>query len=139
MTIQILTALVHGLEDKVASYKQDIANKTLAEEKLLEYADAINAQNKRIETLTNKLQTYITRECILTEVSRYVRNKGNQELIALFHLALMRAYNLNDSFWEQRNASSFTTEDWYEKIMVVPVDHDIDHQQMDIFKAWLGK
>ena len=138
MTIETLMASMHSLEDKVASYKQDITNKTQTDEKLIEYADAINSQNKRIDTLSNKLQTYITRECILTEVSRYVRNKGSQEGLALFHLALMRAYNLNDSFWEQRNASLFSTEEWYEKIMVVPVDHDIDHQQMDLFKAWLG-
>ena len=138
MTIQILTTMVHGLEDKVAEYKQEIANKTQSEEKLIEYADAINAQNKRIETLTNKLQTYITRECILTEVSRFVRDKGSLEGIALFHLALMRAYNLNDSFWEQRNASMFSTADWYEKIMAIAVDHDIDYRQMDLFKAWLG-
>lgn len=138
MTIQIVTAMVHDLEDKVAKLEQEIISKQQSEGKLLEYADAINAQNKRIETLSNKLQTYITRECILTEVSRYVRNKGNAELIIAFHLALMRAYNLNDSFWEQRNASMFSTEEWYEKIMLVPVDPDVDHQQMDLFKAWLG-
>jgi hypothetical protein len=138
MTDQTLMAMVHNLEDKVAEYKQAIETKTQSEEKLIEYADAINAQNKRIEALSNKLQTYITRECVLTEVSRYVRNKGNADLIVSFHLALMRAYNLSDSFWEQRNASMFSTEEWYEKIMLVPIDHDVDHRQMDLFKAWLG-
>jgi hypothetical protein len=137
MTIQIVTAMVQDLEDKVAKLEQEIVSKQQSEGKLLEYADAINAQNKRIEALSNKLQTYITRECILTEVSRYVRNMGNGDLIVAFHLALMRAYNLNDSFWEQRNASMFSTEEWYEKIMVVPIDPDVDHRQMDLFKAWL--
>lgn len=138
MTIQIVTAMVHDLEDKVAAYKQAIESKTQSEEKLIEYADAINAQNKRIEALSNKLQTYITRECILTEVSRYVRNMGKPDLIISFHLAIMRAYNLSDNFWEQRNSSLFSTEEWYEKIMLVPVDPDVDHRQMDLFKAWLG-
>jgi septal ring factor EnvC (AmiA/AmiB activator) len=106
--------MVHDLEDKVAKLEQEIISKQQSDDKLLEYADAINAQNKRIEALSNKLQTYITRECILTEVSRYVRNMGKPDLIVSFHLALMRAYNLSDTFWEQRNSSMFSTEEWYE-------------------------
>ena len=72
-----------------------------------------------MDYLSNRLQVYINRECILTEVSRYVRKLGSADMIVQFHLQLMRAYNLDDTFWEQQGSGNFTVQEWFEKIMNV--------------------
>ena len=73
----------------------------------------------RVNTLAASLERYIFRECVLTEVSRYVRTLGSSDLIAEFHLQLMRAYNWGDEFWEQRGSREWTIRDWFKKIMEV--------------------
>ena len=97
------------LEQKVLKIEAILKKKYAAEAKLLEYAtdetkfaEVIKTQEKRVQYLADRLQSYINRECVLTEVSRYVRRLGSADLIVHFHLQLMRAYNWGDSFWEQR-------------------------------------
>ena len=121
------------LETKVNKIEADLRKKQTAEDKLLEFAadtskfeEVIKNQEARLAYLANRLQSYINRECILTEVSRYVRNLGSADHIVRFHLQLMKAYNWNDDFWEQRGSGNFTIGQWLEKIMAVedpvPVD-----------------
>lgn len=116
------------LEQRVAKLESDLRKRQSAEAKLMEFAtdankfvEVIESQTKRAEYLNNRLQAYINRECILTEVSRYVRGLGSADVIAHFHLQLMKAYNLDDNFWEQRGSASFTIREWFEKIMKIGV------------------
>lgn len=114
------------LEHRVAKIEADLRKKQTAEMKLLEFAsdtskfeEVIKNQEARIVYLANRLQTYINRECVLTEVSRYVRSLGSADHLVKFHLQLMKAYNWDDSFWEQRGSGNFTIQQWLEKIMAV--------------------
>lgn len=114
------------LEQRLAKIEADLRKKQTAEMKLLEFAsdttkfeEVIKNQEARIVYLANRLQTYINRECVLTEVSRYVRNLGSADYLVKFHLQLMKAYNWDDSFWEQRGSGNFTISQWLEKIMAV--------------------
>jgi cell division protein ZapA (FtsZ GTPase activity inhibitor) len=114
------------LEQKVLKIEADLRKKQTTESKLLEFAadttkfeEVIKSQEEKLAYLATRIQSYINRECVLTEVSRYVRNKGSADLIVHFHIQLMKAYNWNDDFWEQRGSGSFTVKDWFDKIMTV--------------------
>jgi hypothetical protein len=114
------------LEQKVLRIEKELNKRQSAEAKLIEYAtneskflQVIKTQEKRADYLANRLQALINRECILTEVSRYVRSLGSADLIVNFHLQLMRAYNWGDEFWEQPRSSAYTIKDWFELIMKV--------------------
>ena len=123
----------YNMDDKIAKLEQrlikieaDLRKKQNTESKLLEYAadatkfvEVIQGLEKRMDYLSNRLQVYLNRECILTEVSRFVRKRGSADLLVQFHLQLMRAYNLDDTFWEQQGSGNFTTEEWFEKIMML--------------------
>jgi len=114
------------LEQKVLRIEKEFNKRQSAESKLIEYAtdntkflEAIKSQEERATYLTNRLQSYINRECILTEVSRYVRSIGSADLIVQFHLQLMRAYNYGDEFWEQQRSAVYTIPEWLDLIMKV--------------------
>jgi cell division protein ZapA (FtsZ GTPase activity inhibitor) len=112
------------LEQKVLKIEADLRKKQTTESKLLEFAadttkfeEVIKAQEEKLAYLADRIQSYINRECVLTEVSRYVRSLGSADIMVHFHIQLMKAYNWNDTFWEQRGAASFTIKEWFEKIM----------------------
>jgi Tfp pilus assembly protein PilN len=114
------------LEQKVAKLEADLRKKQTTDSKLLAFAadatkfiEVIQAQEKRAEILSNRLQSYINRECVLTEVSRYVRRLGSVDLLAQFHLQLMKAYNWDNEFWEQRGSGTLTIQEWLDKIMAL--------------------
>lgn len=130
-----MPAQIDKLEQRVGKIELDLRKKQTTEAKLMEFAtdankfvEVIEAQTKRVEYLNQRLQAYINRECVLTEVSRYVRSLGSADVIARFHIQLMKAYNLNDTFWEQRGSGTYTIKEWYEKIMklddVTPVSEN---------------
>lgn len=83
------------------------------------FLEAMKKTEAKADYIAQRLQTYIIRECVLTEVSRYVQRLGSADLIVNFHLALMRAYNWNEEFWEQEGAREFTIKEWLDKIMSV--------------------
>lgn len=123
------------LEQKVAKIEMDLRKKQTTEAKLMEFAtdankfvEVIEVQTKRIEYLNQRLQAYINRECVLTEVSRYVRSLGSADVIAHFHIQLMKAYAWDEAFWEQRGSGIYTIKEWFDKIMklddVTPVSED---------------
>ena len=127
------------LEQKVLKIERELNKRQSAEAKLIEYAtnetkflQVIKSQEKRAEYLANRLQAMINRECILTEVSRYVRGLGSADLIVQFHLQLMKAYNWGDEFWEQQCSGSFTIQEWFELIMKVddPVPEEALQSQL---------
>jgi hypothetical protein len=114
------------LEQKVLRIEKEFNKRQTAESKLIEYAmdntkflEVITSQEERATYLTNRLQSYINRECILTEVSRYVRSLGSSDLIAKFHIQLMRAYDCGDEFWEQQRSTIYTIPEWLDLIMKV--------------------
>ena len=128
------------LEQKVLQLEAEHKKRMDAREKLLHYAtdhtkflEVLEAQEKRMDYLANRLQTMINKECILTEVSRYVRRLGSADLIVDFHLQLMRAYNWGDEFWEQPKAWQFTAHEWLEKIMAVEDPMPEDSLQASLF------
>jgi hypothetical protein len=114
------------LEQKILRIEKEMNKRQTAENKLIEYAmnetkfiEVIKEQEERATYLSNRLQAMINRECILTEVSRYVRSLGSADLIVQFHIQLMRAYNWNDDFWEQQKSSLYTIPEWLDLIMNV--------------------
>ena len=114
------------LEQKVLRIEKEINKRQTAESKLIEFVmnetkfvEVIKAQEQRAEYLSNRLQSFINRECILTEVSRYVRSLGSADLIVQFHIQLMRAYNWGDDFWEQPRSTIYTIPEWLDLIMKV--------------------
>lgn len=132
-----LKAQIAKLEQKILKIESDLRKKQNAEAKLMEFAtdankfvEVIEAQTKRAEHLAGRLQSYINRECVLTEVSRYVRNLGSADLIVRFHLQLMEAYNWDDAFWEQRGSGNFTVQEWFEKIIKLTPAMEINPDQM---------
>lgn len=115
------------LEQKTLRIEGELRKKQSTEGKLLEYAldnskfeEVIKEQEKRMLFLGNRLQAYINRECVLTEVSRYVRRLGSVEVITEYHLKLMNAFNYGDEFWEQHGSSRLTLRQWFDKIMALP-------------------
>lgn len=125
------------LEQRIAKIEADLRKKQKIEEKLLEFAsdatkfeEVIKAQEARFTELSNRLQSYINRECVLTEVSRFVRSKGSADLIVKFHLQLMKAYNWDDTFWEQRGSGTFTIGEWFDKIMNVDSPTPMQESEM---------
>ena len=104
------------VEDKIlkALPSQDKTAKLLAKS-----LTQLEETTYRVQTLASKLESYINRECVLTEVSRYVRSLGSSDLITEFHLQLMKAYNWGDEFWEQKGSRDWTISEWFKKIMAV--------------------
>ena len=130
------------LEQKVLRIEKELNKRQSAEAKLIEYAtnetkflQVIKAQEKRADYLANRLQALINRECVLTEVSRYVRGLGSADLIVQFHLQLMKAYNWGDDFWEQQRSGSFTIKDWFELIMKVDDPVPAEALQSQLFEV----
>lgn len=130
-----MPAQIDKLEQRVGKIEMDLRKKQTTEAKLMEFAtdankfvEVIEAQTKRAEYLNQRLQAYINRECVMTEVSRYVRSLGSADVIARFHIQLMKAYNWDEKFWEQRGSGNFTIKEWFEKIMnlndIIPVSED---------------
>ena len=130
-----MPAQIDKLEQRVGKIEIDLRKKQTTEAKLMEFAtdankfvEVIEAQTKRAEYLNQRLQAYINRECVMTEVSRYVRSLGSADVIARFHIQLMKAYAWDDQFWEQRGSGTYTIKEWFEKIMklddVAPVQDE---------------
>ena len=74
-----LARVVGRLEQKVMQLEAEIKRKKTYEVKLLQclsdpdrFVMSMDAIQKRVDELGNRLQSFINRECVLTEVSRYV-------------------------------------------------------------------
>lgn len=121
-----LARVVGRLEQKVMQLEAEIKRKKTYEVRLLQclsdpekFVQSMDAIQKRIDMLGDRLQSFINRECVLTEVSRYVQRLGSADLIVQFHLKLMDAYNWGDEFWEQKGNREWTTKQWLDKIMAI--------------------
>jgi hypothetical protein len=114
------------LAQKVAKIEAKLQSRQTMEAKLLKYAtdntkylEVLQAQEKRFEYLGSRLQALITKECILTEVTRYAQQTGSADIIVRYHFQLMKAFNWGDEFWQQKYASQMTIREWFDKIMTV--------------------
>jgi hypothetical protein len=130
------------LEQKILRIEKEMNKRQSAESKLIEFAmnetkfiEVIKEQEERATYLSNRLQSFINRECVLTEVSRYVRSLGSADLIVHFHLQLMRAYNWNDDFWEQSKSSLYTIPEWLDLIMKVDDPMPEEAMQSQLFEV----
>lgn len=70
----------------------------------------------RLDTIGERMRLLIHKETILTEVSRFARDKGDWMQMAQFHLAIMRAYNQEDEWWDA-NGHEIYIGVWFDKIM----------------------
>lgn len=77
---------------------------------------SIDGLYERVDELGNRVRFMIHKETILTELSRYARDKGDWMQLAQFHLAIMRAFNQDNEWWGS-NEHEITIGEWYDKIM----------------------
>lgn len=70
----------------------------------------------RLEYIGDRMRLMIHKETILTELSRYARDKGDYLQLAQFHYAMMKAYNQDDAWWGVGGHELLISE-WYDKIM----------------------
>lgn len=70
----------------------------------------------RLDVVGERVRLMIHKETVLTEVSRFARDKGDWLQLAQFHLAIMRAYNQEDEWWDA-NGHEVYIGVWYDKIM----------------------
>lgn len=70
----------------------------------------------RVEELSSRVRFQIHKETVLTEVSRFARDKGDWLQLAQFHLAIMKAFNQEDDWWDA-NGHEVYIGVWYDKIM----------------------
>jgi hypothetical protein len=83
--------------------------------KLIKSIDGLQA---RVDELSNRVWFMVHKETILTEVSRFARDKGDWMQLAQFHLAIMRAFNQDNEWWGANEHESLIGE-WYVKIMAL--------------------
>ena len=128
------------LEQKVLHLENEARKRHTMETKLIEYAldntkflKVLQDYEKRAEFLSNRLQAHINRECVLTEVSQYARRLGSIDIIANFHIQIMKAYNLGDEFWEQRNSAKYSIAEWFDLIMAIEVNNTADAIQSSLY------
>ena len=76
----------------------------------------ITEMENRLEYVGERMRLLIHKETILTELSRYARDKGDYLQLAQFHYAIMRAYNQPDDWWGSTGHELMINE-WYERIM----------------------
>jgi hypothetical protein len=81
--------------------------------KLLKSIDGLYA---RVDELSDRVRFMIHKETVLTEVSRFARDKGDWMQLAQFHMAVMRAFN-QDTEWWGANDHEIMIGEWYAKIM----------------------
>jgi len=81
--------------------------------KLLKSIDGLYA---RVDELGDRVRFMIHKETVLTEVSRFARDKGDWMQLAQFHMAIMRAFN-QDTEWWGANDHEIMIGEWYVKIM----------------------
>lgn len=117
---------INKLEVKINLLEKELRKRRIYEAKLAKilekpdrFVTGLQENEERLLHLGSRLQSYLNRESVLTEVSRYVRRLGSADLITSFHLKLMQAYNWGDEFWEQHGSSSYTILEWFDKIMEV--------------------
>lgn len=81
--------------------------------KLLKSIDGLYA---RVDDLSDRVRFMLHKETVLTEVSRYARDKGDWMQLAQFHMAIMRAFNQDNEWWGA-NEHDILIGEWFTKIM----------------------
>lgn len=81
--------------------------------KLLKSIDGLYA---RVDDLSDRVRFMLHKETVLTEVSRYARDKGDWMQLAQFHMAIMRAFNQDNEWWGA-NEHDILIGEWFDKIM----------------------
>lgn len=103
--------------DKRAKKQIDLQINRIQELKnVAKLINSIDGLQVRIDDLGERVRFMIHKETVLTEVSRFARDKRDWLLLAQFHLAVMRAFDQDNEWWEI-NAPERLIGEWFDRIM----------------------
>lgn len=103
--------------DKRAKKQVDLQINRIQELKnVAKLINSIDGLQVRIDDLGERVRFMIHKETVLTEVSRFARDKRDWLLLAQFHLAVMRAFDQDNEWWAL-NAPEMLIGEWFDKIM----------------------
>ena len=107
--------LATTVEGKVSTALEKQVKRLEKLNSLVKLDKRISDMEHRLEFIGERLRLLIHKETILTELSRIARDKQDALMLAQFHLAIMKAYNQEDEWW---NASGHEMEisEWWDRI-----------------------
>lgn len=117
---RIVTDKIRILDQSIDARAKKQAEKQL--ERIDELKDvakllkSIDGLYERVDDLSDRVRFMLHKETVLTEVSRYARDKGDWMQLAQFHMAIMRAFNQDNEWWGA-NEHDILIGEWFTKIM----------------------
>ena len=105
-----------NVEPKIKSQLEKQIKRLEKLNNLVKLDNRMKTMEDRLVYVDERMRHMINRETILTEVSRFVRNKDDWALMAQFHVAIMKAFNQPDEWWGSQN-HELEIGEWYTKIM----------------------
>ena len=118
--LETITNNIRKLDDTIEARADKLFEKRLKRlEKINDVAVLdryIVDMEKRLDVINERLHLMIHKETVLTEVSRYARDKSDWLQLAQFHVAVMKAFNMPDEWWGL-NSRDLIIIEWYSKIM----------------------
>ena len=118
--LETITNNIRKLDDTIEARADKLFEKRLKRlEKINDVAVLdryIVDMEKRLDVVNERLHLMIHKETVMTEVSRYARDKSDWLQLAQFHVAMMRAFNMPDEWWGL-NSRDLIIIEWYSKIM----------------------
>lgn len=111
--IRILDQSIEARAKKQAEKQLDRIEELKDVNKLIKSIDGLYA---RVDDLSDRVRFMVHKETVLTEVSRYARDKGDWLQLAQFHMAIMRAFNQDNEWWGM-NEHELPIGEWFDKIM----------------------
>ena len=111
--IRILDQSIEARAKKQAEKQLDRIEELKDVNKLIKSIDGLY---ERVEDLSDRVRFMVHKETVLTEVSRYARDKGDWMQVAQFHMAIMRAFNQDNEWWGM-NEHELLIGEWFDKIM----------------------
>lgn len=118
--LETITNNIRKLDDTIEPRADKLFEKRLKRlEKINDVAvldKYIVDMEKRLDVMGERLHLMIHKETILTEISRYARDKSDWLQLAQFHVAVMKAFNMPDEWWGLESRDLLIIE-WYSKIM----------------------
>lgn len=111
-----IRAVDHSI-DKRAKKQVDLQINRIQELKnVAKLINSIDGLQVRIDDLGERVRFMIHKETVLTEVSRFARDKRDWLMLAQFHLAVMRAFDQDNEWWAL-NAPEMVIGEWFNRIM----------------------
>ena len=105
-----------GVEPKIKTHLEKQVARLEKLNNLVKLDNRVKDMEERLEYISERMRFMIHRETIMTELSRFVRNKDDWALMAQFHIAIMKAFNQPDEWWGSNN-HELEIGEWYVKII----------------------